>query len=346
MKLNFLFIALIITYINLYSEKTRFNLIGYVDTYYCTDDVDREFDIFSSINHRRETFALNIVYLKFAYNDEQCRVKFALQEGDIPKNIYYQNPRNIQQANVEYKIFDKLWIGAGIFPTHIGWETTHPRNNFLSSHSATTFFEPTYQTGAMLNYKIDDNFSGSIYLINGNHLFEDNNKNKSLGFALNFSNENVTLSYNNIIGNEEPTGKPTRLHTYHNLIFHLKMNPTLDFAAQIDIATLEKSFENNSGTVKSGFLQYRYKFSENFNQSARFSYFSDVQNVYNLNVEGFDITIGAEYKPAQNSYIRIENRYLKINNGSNKFAFIKNKRPNNEFLEFSINFGAWFDFSF
>lgn len=190
-----------------YSEQPKFNLLGYVDTYYCTDNLDQEFNLFSSINHRRETFALNIVYLKFAYNDERMRVKFALQEGDIPKNIYYQEPKNIQQANIEYRIYDNLWVGAGIFPTHIGWETTHPRNNFLSSHSATTFFEPTYQTGAMLSYVFSYNFTSNLYLINGNHLFEDNNKSKTLGLAMNFTNEKVALGYNTIIGNEEPSEK-------------------------------------------------------------------------------------------------------------------------------------------
>ncbi|HOK13382.1 MAG TPA: porin [Candidatus Kapabacteria bacterium] len=328
----------------LLANSPQFSILGYVDAYYCTDNLDKEFDLFSSINHRRETFALNIAYLKFGYYDENLRATLALQEGDIPKNIYFQEPKNIQQANIEYRLFDRFWLGAGIFSTHLGGETTHPRNNYLSSHSSTTFFEPTYQTGVMLQYELTNNFSIAAYLINGNHLFEDNNKNKTIAFAFNYALDNFSISYNNMFGNEEPEGRKSRLHTYHNVIVNTKLSKSLELLGQIDFATLENSYNGGNGTMKSGFLSYRYSFNEKFSNSARVSYYSETENVYNLDVEGFDFTIGVEYKPTSNSYIRFESRYLKNNSGGNKFAFQRNGKPTNELTEFSINFGGWFDF--
>lgn len=346
MKKFKIFIFFLVFANQLFAGSPKFSVLGYVDSYYCTDNLDKEFDLFSSINHRRETFALNIAYLKFNYTDDNIRAILALQEGDIPKNIYFQEPKNIQQANIEYRLADRLWLGAGIFSTHIGGETTHPRNNFLSSHSATTFFEPTYQTGVVLQYELTNSFSTAVYLINGNHLFEDNNKNKTMAFAFNYALEDFSISYNNMFGNEEPEGKKSRLHTYHNVIVNAKLSKSFDLLGQIDYATLENSYKGSTGTMKSGFLAYKYSINEKFSNSARISYFSETENVYKLNVEGFDFTIGLEYKPTENSYIRCESRYLKNIGGINKFAFQRNGKPTNELTEFSINFGAWFDFLF
>lgn len=339
-------ILLTIVVSNLQAKENFFNLLGYVDTYYCTDNLDKEFDLFSSINHRRETFALNIAYLKFDYTTDNLKLTLALQEGDIPQNIYFQEPKNIQQANAKFKIYDNLWLGAGIFTTHIGWEATHPRNNFFSTHSATTFFEPTYQTGLSLNYNLSENFSFSFYLINGNHLFEDNNKNKTIATSINYKVGNLSFSYNNMFGNEEPDGKKSRLHTYHNLIIYNSINDKFELATQIDIGTLENSFGSKTGLMKSGFIQYKYKISNKINHSGRMSYFSDTQNVYNQNVEGFDATIGLEFKPYETSYIRFESRYLRNNSGSNKYAFVRNNKKTNELFELSLNIGAWFDLKF
>ncbi len=346
MKILSIFFLLIIISNGILAKTSNFSFLGYVGAYYCTDNLDKEFDLFSSINHRRETFALNIAYLKFSFADENFRTTLALQEGDIPKNIYYQEPKNIQQANIEYRLAEKLWLGAGIFSTHIGGETTHPRNNFLASHSATTFFEPTYQTGIMLQYELANNFSVAAYLINGNHLFEDNNKDKTIAFAFSYALDNFSVAYNNMFGNEEPEGRKSRLHTYHNVIINAKLSKKLDLLGQIDFATLENSYKGTNGTMKSGFLSYCYSINEKISNSARISYYSEIENVYNLDVEGFDLTVGVEYKPTENSYIRFESRYLKNNNGDNKNAFIRNGKPYNELTEFSVNFGGWFDFSF
>ncbi len=324
-------------------------IFGYVDTYYTIDNDKNTHREFSSINYERDQFALNIAYLLFNYNSDNYRVKIGLQEGDIPKNIYFQEPQNIQQANIGVRLFENLWLTGGIMTTHIGGEGTHPRVNFLSSHSNTTFYEPTYQTGFALQYQANDELSFGLMLINGNHLFADNNKQKTVGFNINYEKDGFNAFYSTIFGNEEPTGTPSKLHSYHDFFVSKQMSDALEIRAQIDIGTLSKNtgiMNFKSSLFYSGFFQSRYKISEKIYASARYTYFSDIDDVYQTDVAGYDLTAGIEYKPVENSYIRLESRYMKLNAGDNKYQFLRDNNFKDSRLEFSLNFGLYFDLLF
>ncbi len=331
------------------SKAENFSLTGYIDTYFTTDNLDEEFTLFSSINHQREIISLNIAYLLMQFNQENYRFKLGLQEGDIPKNIYFEEPKNIQQANIGIRLAEDLWLDGGVLSTHIGGEMTHPRMNFFSSHSAVTFFEPTYQTGFKLSYIINKNWSSELQIINGNHLIGDNNEQKTIALSVNYENERFNAFYSGMAGNEEPTHKEKRLHTYHNLFLSWKISENLELKAQKDIATIAtpKAIQESSGKTLAwfygGFVQSRYKFNEKFSSSARYSFYSDVEGTYNLNVEGYDISLVAEYKPVSNSYLRIESRFLKNTFGKNENSFKRDGKDVNELIELSLNFGLWFD---
>lgn len=334
---------------NLYSANEKFFLTGYVDTYYTSDNLDKEFPLFSSINHQREKFSLNIAYLLFQYKDDNYRLKLGLQEGDIPKNIYFEEPKNIQQANIGVRLADGLWLDAGIMSTHIGGEITHPRMNYFSTHSAITFFEPTYQAGVKLSYNFNDNWYADLQLINGNHLFGDNNEQKTLAYTLGYESDYFSAFYAGMAGNEEPGGAEPQMHTYHNLFCRVKLTDNLELKAQTDFASkerteaLKKLTKDDIAWFLGAFIQSQYKFNEKFSVSARYSFYSDAEGTYNLNVEGYDISLATEYKPIENSYIRLESRFLKNTLGRNMFSFERNGKNVNEFVELSVNFGLWFD---
>lgn len=279
-------------------------------------------------------------------SDERYKFNLGLQYGSIPDNIYFQEPKAIQQANIAVLLADRLWLYGGIMSTHVGGEITHPRSNFLSTHSNLTFYEPTYQTGFKLEYVFTQNLSANIQLINGNHLFADNNEQKTVACNLDYSSDDFNVFYSAMAGNEEPTGKKARLHTYHNLFAAFKIS-AIEAKVQADMATLENSTDDNkTGMFYGAFAQVRYPLLSNLYASARYSYFYDNDKVYKTDVEGYDLTAGIEFKPHEKSYLRLESRYMQFNSGEKSHSFGNENNRSNSRLEFMINFGLWFDHTF
>ncbi len=329
------------------SAEGKFTLTGYVDTYYTSDNLDKEYQDFTSINHEREKFSLNIAYLLFKYSDSSYRAKIGLQEGDIAKSSWFEEPQNIEQANIGIRLTKGLWLDGGIFTTHIGGEWTHPRMNYFSSHSSVTFFQPAYQAGVKLSYELNEHWSADFHIINGNHLFGDNNSQKTLAYSLSYESDFISAFYAGMTGNEEPKGRKPRNHTYHNVFLEMRLSENFGTKVQFDAASIKSNSKNKSLNWFYGyFVQSQYKFNEKYAASARYSYYSDVEGTYGIDAAGYDASLAIEYKPVANSYIRLESRYMKNTAGSSKNVFVANGKAGSEFVELSINYGLWFNLSF
>ncbi|MFZ1396955.1 MAG: outer membrane beta-barrel protein, partial [Candidatus Promineifilaceae bacterium] len=104
---------------------------GYLETYYVYDFGNPE-------NHTRPNFLysynrhnevnLNFGYLQVAYDDNKVRGKLALMAGTYSNANLAAEPgvlKNLFEANVGVKLSKKknLWVDAGLFASHIGFES-------------------------------------------------------------------------------------------------------------------------------------------------------------------------------------------------------------------------------
>jgi len=315
----------------------NFKLSAGVDVYYAWD-TDREKSLrqFTSISPFRDEFRLNIAQVSVNYNSEAVRGVFTLQYGDIPKVNWFTASPSIQEANIGFKLYKDLWLDAGYFITHIGFET-FPRNNYFSSFTLQSYYEPFYQSGIKLSYDFIKKFTASLYLLNGYNVIEDNNKNKSAGLQLVYAPDDIfKFTYNNIIGNEQPNTLPGKTRILNNFIVGFtgpcgKMEALLGL--DFDYQEKSKLSDSSAGAYTYGaMLSMKYKISPKFSAQLRGEFFQDLDGVYsgvlanNIGMKGNGITVGCEFNPVEQGYVRLEARYLSLDKNLNIFYDGSNTR--------------------
>lgn len=355
MKYKYLALSIMFFAVIFSAKASNIKLDFYADTYYVSDNDDNLKDIFgaaphrkfASINNFKDRFALNIALFSIKVEDENYRATLNLQAGDIPDNVYFEKHSILQQANIGVRLTGALWLDAGYFSTPIGAEVTHPRYNYITSHSMVTYMEPTYHAGVKASYEFNKNFKAEAYIVNGNHLYFDNNENKSFMWNLAYANDkgDINLGYAGICGNEEVKG--FKLHTLHDIFAIINLSDRLETKAQFDCAfkkdaTLPDS-SVNTAVYYGAFIQAKYKCADKIYTSARISYFNDLDDLYLTKAAGYDLSAAIRYEPTPNSYLRLETRYLKFTEG-NKDIFSSNNKMKNSRLEVAMNFGLSFDY--
>jgi len=325
----------------------NFKISSYADVYYAYDNdknVDKGPRLLDLVSPYRDQFRLNIASLTLKYNTEKIRSTFTVHYGDIPELNWKPVTKYdmIQEANIGFSPYKNLWIDAGYFITHIGAEGL-PKNNVLSSFSLPVYVEPFIQSGVKIGYDFSEKFSACLHVLNGYNVFEDNNKNKSIGIQLAYThNEMLKFTYNNLIGNEMPTGVDGRTRIFNNFIVILSPCKKIDMIASADICMQEKSKLSNPDETAYSYgalLSTKYKFSPKFSATVRGEYYQDIDGILSGAIgssywlKGNGITIGCEYRPVESAYIRAETRYIRLDSELKPFY------KNNERTEGVISFG-------
>lgn len=322
-------------------ESLPFTVSGYVDAYYSHDnDYSNTLDRFPGVSPQRDEYRLNIAQLSLKYYKHNVRGNITLQYGDEPDVFWSPDRKILQEANVGFSPYENLWIDAGYFLTHIGTESIRPMENVFSSFSMVTFYEPFPQAGAVISYTTR-RFNGAFWIINGYGQIADNNKNKSLGLSLTWwPFKNVSMSYNNIAGNESPDLNNQKQRLYNNFIIKANLGENWNIIFNNDFCLQQKSKIDDStaiGSMIGGFLTVKYTFNDpKYSIAWRGEYFSDFDGIFSpiysispLERSGlmcFGPSLAFEYKPMPNAYVRLEGRYLQTWRDLNIFSDYKNYR--------------------
>lgn len=337
-----IFIFICFAPINIFaSDSLTFN--AYIDSYYATDNDTNESNrkLLSILNPAKESINLNVVLFTANYKSESMRAKLAFHFGDMP-NVAWQTKLNfIQEAYIGFKLSDKLWFDVGNYLTHIGIESVNPKDNWLSTLSLLAQNEPFYQAGAKLTYEPNTDLKMQIHLLNGYNLFEDNNRNKSLGYTIAYQlKDNLKLSLNGIIGNEDYLGliHPDYKFSQGNKILNsfliewdcsnsFKLKGLFDISSQeVDVTNVNKERSKGNSNILAAFVAAKYLFSESFSLNSRIEMYNTyLKTAETFNSKALGYTIGLEYKPRTNSYIRLENRLMNYSDETNSIKPFKSR---------------------
>jgi hypothetical protein len=339
------------------NDAPKIKVSAYLDSYFTTDNdkISQTDDNtlkstrqLTYINSKKNEFGLNIAQVSADLIADKFRGNVTMQAGDLVKTGYQdlgvQFPM-LQQANVGYNFYGHFWIDAGLFLTHIGGEALLPKDNWLSSHSLVTYFEPFYQSGFKVSFE-NENTTACIHILNGNGIIADNNFNKSVGlFFSQKCSDNFNFSYSNIYGNEE-AGSPNnaKIHFLQNLVLNYNLSAKLSLRGQFDIANKNLTDNTNpyGGNSKIYFgasLTAHYLFNEKFSASARAAYVNNSDSVYTPAIKGLAYTLGVEYKPSDFTYIRLEGSLMDLDENYKMFINADNK-PAASRMEVALNFGV------
>ncbi|WP_128548382.1 porin [Larkinella soli] len=147
------------------AAATGLRLTGYVEAYYAHDFTAprtvRERPGFLYNHRRNREVNINLAFLKAAWSGNRTRAGLALQVGTYPQYNYASEQelvRNILEANAGVKLSRtrSLWLDAGIFGSHIGFESAVSKDCWTLTRSLLAENSPYYLAGLKLTYESAD----------------------------------------------------------------------------------------------------------------------------------------------------------------------------------------------
>ena len=351
--------VLLITSSNLFAQDSAktassanpFTFSGYVEVYYQYDfnkpkDNNRPGFIYS--HNRHNEFNLNLGFLKGSYNADRVRANLALAAGTYMNANYAAETgvlKNIYEANAGIKISKKknLWIDAGIFASHIGFESAVSKDCWVLTRSILADNSPYFESGAKITYTSNNNkwlISGLV--LNGWQRIKrvDGNSLMSYGTQLQYKpNAATTINYSTFIGTDKPDS--TRQWRYfHNLYGVFNVTNKFGITAGFDIGSEQRSKGSSTmNTWYSPVIILKYTPNTKWAIAARGEYYDDKNGVIistgttnGFQTSGFSLNV--DYAPVSNAIIRIEARTL--NSKDDIFTKGNGVSNNNTFITSSI----------
>lgn len=264
---------------------------GYIETYYVYDmgmpnDHVRP-DFLYSFNRHNE-LNLNLGFIQMDYNDDRVRGRLALMTGTYANSNLSAEPdlyRNIFEANVGIKLSEdkNLWLDAGIFASHIGFESAIGADTWNMTRSILAENSPYFLTGAKLTYQTNDGqWLMSALLLNGWQRIQRVPGNQTPAFGHQISwmpTERFRLNSSSFIGSDTPD-QDRRMRYFHNLYAQYQLNQHLGLIAGFDIGLQQKSKGSSDyNRWIAPVIIMRYSINEDWAVATRVEYYQDRDQV-------------------------------------------------------------------
>lgn len=274
-------------------QKTTspFAVSGYIETYYIYDfnkpsDHTRPGFIYSF--NRSNEVNLNLGFIKGAYATDNVRANLALMTGTYANTNLAAEPgvlKNIYEANAGVKLSSKknLWVDAGIFGSHIGFESAIGKDCWNMTRSILADNTPYYEAGAKISYTTDNGkwfLSGMV--LNGWQRIQrvDGNSLPSFGTQITFKpNSTITLNSSSFIGTDKPDSA-RQMRYFHNFYGLFQVSEKFGITAGFDYGVEEKSPETTSANAwYSPVVIIRYTPTAQLALAVRGEYYNDQHGV-------------------------------------------------------------------
>jgi len=306
-------------------KKSNLMISGYVDIYYQYDfnkPADKLRPPFLYNFKRHNEINTNLTLLKALYDRKKIRANIGVMVGNYAKYNLAAEPeffRYIYEANIGYKFSEKVSVDAGIFPSHIGCESAIAKDNWNLSRSILAESSPYYETGIKFNYTPNEQWSFSLFVLQGWQNIKDYNSSKALGTQIVFTpSEKIIFNSSSFIGNEKPdSAKQVRL--FHNFHFTYHISPKLKTLFMLDLGAERKIDKEGYNKWMGTALLLQYSFSKKFVAATRAEFYSDKNGVIISNYppsqfETTGLTFNLDFHPTKNFVIRAEMRSLHSKN--------------------------------
>ncbi len=310
---------------------------GYAEVYYTADfnnpkNNNRPGFVYS--HNRNNEVNVNLAYIKTAYNTENVRANLALAVGTYMNANYAAEQgvmKNVYEANAGLKISKKhnLWIDAGIFPSHLGFESAVGKDNWTLTRSLFADNSPYFETGAKISYTSESGkWFVSGLVLNGWQRIQrvDGNSTPAFGHQLIFKpNEKLTINSSSFIGNDKPDSI-RQMRYFHNLYAVYQINKKFGVTAGFDIGAEQKVKGSDQYNVwYTPVLIAKYNATDKLSFTARGEYYQDEKGVIistgtENGFKTFGYSFNADYQIFPNLVWRTE-----IRNLSSKDAIFMNR---------------------
>ncbi|MBK8954134.1 MAG: porin [Saprospiraceae bacterium] len=322
--------------------SNNLTISAYLETYYSYDVANPANHIrqpFVYSHNRHNEFNLNLGFLKMAYANDQVRANFAMMAGTYSNdNLSAEQGvmKNIFEANAGFKISgDKnIWIDAGIFASHIGFESAIGKDCWNVTRSILADNSPYYEAGAKITYASDNGkWTMSGLILNGWQRIYRRDGNHSPGFGHQLiykPSSKITLNSSSFIGNDMPDSA-RQMRYFHNFYGQFQLNDKLGMIVGFDLGFQQESHGSSSyNKWYSPVLIMKFSPSDKLSLAARAEYYKDSNGVIIStgtpnNFATFGYSVNLDYLIHSNVLWRLEARGF----SSKDKIFIRNGNQEN-----------------
>ncbi|WP_256005842.1 porin [Pedobacter deserti] len=327
---NFLILAVLLTMGSTVSgqEPQKVKLSAYLETYFGYDfdkpaDNNRPGFVYS--HNRHNEVNLNLGFIKASYEDGPIRANLALMAGTYTNANLAAEPdvlKNLFEANVGVRLSTKsnLWLDAGIFSSHIGFESAVSKDCWVLTRNISSENTPYYESGAKLTYGSDDGrFTAAVLYLNGWQRITRQNGNSRPAGGLQLTWKPapaITVNYSNYLGTEGADSvRVTRF--YHNVYGIFSVTEKLGLTLGFDYGTQQRvKGSDDKHEVLSPVIIARYALAPKWAMAGRLEYYEDRNGMLIVanTPEGFKTTgysLNVDYSPVSNAVVRLEGKMYK-----------------------------------
>ncbi len=279
----------------------------------------------------------NLILTKASYSTKRIRANLGLMTGNYARYNLSNEPgllRYMYEANFGFKLSrkHKLWLDAGIFPSHIGFESAIGSACPNLTRSIVAENSPYYESGVNINYTTaNEHLMVALWLLNGwqrIHISRFSQR-PSGGLQVAYKpNTRLTINYSNFLGSAHPDSLH-RFRTYHNLYALYQPYSKLGLTAGFDIGT-ETGGSLPNGIWFTPIAIVRYQLCTKLKMAIRGEYYQDSKQIMLAapTAKGFEMTglsVNADYHAHKKLLLRIEGKWYHalesyFHSGANNYA--------------------------
>lgn len=306
------------------STEPKLEFSGYMDIYYGYDLNRPENNALAPFyyNYNRvNEVTVNFAYLKAAYHAEKLRAQFSLMAGTYPQANQSSEPgllQHVYEANAGVRLVKNLWLDAGIFDSHIGFESAVSKDCWNLSRSILGENSPYYESGAKLTYTPGSRWLFSGMVLNGWQRITRVNGNTTPAFGTQVTftpQENMTLNWSTFIGNDLPDSL-RQMRYFNDLYGIFNITDQWGITAAFDFGIEQKTAKSSTYNAwNAEVLILRYLVNDKFALAGRMEKYTDrnsvvvkLRNGMGLNTSGYSANV--DYTVSSHALIRIEGKYL------------------------------------
>ena len=337
------------------TSKVVLDLNFFIDNYYSIDfDKTKPFQKPDFIyNHNQNNqLSINMAMLQIGLSGEVFRTKLDVMFGTYAQFNYAHEPaifRNIYQAYGGVKLSKNkdLWLDAGIFESHIGFETAISSQNLTLSRSLAAENSPYYLSGLRLVYQPNEKWFLLASLSNGWQVIDrrgDEFHLPAFGHQIQYNiNKHILINWSSYIGKESSQFFYRGMRYFNNFYTSIKYKK-LELNAGFDIGFQEQNLNNDFKRWLTPLILVRYNFNDKIALATRFEYYEDIgrniiddkyrQGNYVVPFQLYGTSLNFDYNINKNVLFRLEGRYFQSVN-ANLFEYRADRNDNIAFVNFS-----------
>ncbi len=312
--------------LTIWQQKPNLSISGFIDVFYMYDFNEPTTDYrqpFFFNHNRHNEFNLNLGLIKLGVEHTKYRANFALHSGTYVNDNYAAEPnslKNIAEANIGISLNNKnnLWLDAGVFASHIGFESAISMDNWNLTRSLLAENSPYFLSGAKLTYNPNDNLELAALVCNGWQRIKRLQGNSLPSFCTQIKYDiadKLTLDWSTFIGTDNPDST-RRVRYFNNFYGQFQFTNKFGLIAGFDIGAQQQTTNSLIYDVWfSPVLIGQFTINKNWKTAIRVEYYQDKTGIIiatgtpnGFKTSGFSFNV--DYSKTENMIVRIEGRWL------------------------------------